>query len=362
MIKKYFSVLLIFCLSFSVFAQENIINVVFNEKHHDFGTIREEDGAVVTEFTFVNTSQQVIMIKNVRASCGCTTPTYSRQPIAPNDEGKIAVAFNAKGQRGHFNKTVTIQLGTDNDTRTETLSIGGTVLPIAKSAAESFPHKIGNLLFRENALYFGSIVKGAVVEKGLEVFNNSDSEQTLTFANIPAHISISIENAGQIAQKQSTLVKITFNSEKMKSWGDVSETIEVKINGKIVGEYALNAVVLEDFSKITQEQLLQSPIAVVSTKNLNLTTIKIGTKRTSKIELTNNGKSPLIIRDIKTDADYLNVKAAKNEVAAGKSVTLNVSVDATKLDVFKFRKQVQLITNDPKNSVITLTIEWQTEK
>jgi len=359
--KRFFYILLIFCLPISVFAQEKI-SVVFNERHHDFGTIMEEDGTVVTEFTFVNTSSQAIMIRNVNASCGCTTPLFTSQPIAPNGEGKISVAYNAKGQKGRFTKNVTVQLGTDNDTRTETLTVSGTVLPIAKATVESFPHKIGDLMFREKTLNFGSIVKGIAVERSFEVFNNSNIEQTLSFANVPAHISVSIDNNGKIAPKQKALVKMTFYSEKVKKWGDVSEKIEIKINGKTVGEYALNAIVVEDFSKITQKQLKQSPVAVVSTKNLNLTTIKIGTKRTSKIQLTNRGKSPLIIRDIKTDVDYLSVKATKNEVAAGKSVTLNIIVDATKLDAFKFRRQVQLITNDPNNSIITLTIEWQTEK
>ena len=359
--KKSIFLSLIFFLSLSVFAQEKI-SIVFNEKHHDFGSVREEDGNAVTEFTFVNTSNQVITIKNVRASCGCTTPTYSREPIAPNGEGKITVAYGASGRPGSFNKTVTVQIGTDADTRTETLTISGTVLAKAKSIEESYPHKIGDLLFRENALNFGSILKGTKSEKSFEVFNNSNSEQILEFANVPAHMTVTIEGAGKIASKQQTVVKVVFNSEKTKNWGENSEKINVKINGKIVGEYVLHSAVIEDFSKITSEQLKMSPVVVVNPKNLNLTTVKIGTKRSSKMQLTNNGKSPLIIRDIKSEVDYLSVKASKNEVPAGKTITLTVTVDAAQLDVFNFRKQVQLITNDPENSVTTLTIEWQTEK
>ena len=349
------------CLSLYVFSQERI-NIVFNEKQHDFGSVKEEDGAAITVFIFKNTSQQAIMIKNVHASCGCTTPTYSREPIAPNGEGKITVAYGTQGRPGMFNKTVTVQIGTDTDTRTETLSISGTVLPKGKTIEDSYPYKIGDLLFREKNMNFGSIIKGDISEKTFEVFNNSESEQILVFANIPAYISVSIDNAGKIASKQKALVKMIFDTEKTKNWGDISEKIHIKINGKHVGEYAFNAIIKEDFSKTTKEDLQQVPVAVLSTKNLNLTTVKIGTKRTSKIELTNNGKTPLIIRDIKADADYLNIKATKNEVAAGKSITLNISVDATKLDVFNFRRQVQLITNDPINPVITLTIEWQTER
>ena len=270
--KKIFSISLLLCLSFSIFAQEKI-NIVFSEKHHNFGTVREEEGKVVTVFTFINTSQMPITIKAVKASCGCTTPTYSREPVLPNEAGKITVAYGAQGRPGAFNKTVTVQIGTDADTRTETLTISGTVLPRGKSIEEGFPYKIGDLLFREKNMNFGSIIKGDISEKTFEVFNNSESEQILSFANIPAYISISVDNAGKIAPKQKALIKISLYSEKTKNWGDISEKIQIKINGKNAGEYALNAVVAEDFGKITKEDFQQAPAAVLSTKNLNLTTV-----------------------------------------------------------------------------------------
>ena len=363
--KSIFLSLMLF-LSFSVFAQQSAqqeqISVIFNEKEHDFGTVREEDGKVVTEFKFVNTSQFPVTIKSVKASCGCTTPTYSREPILPNGEGKITVAFGASGRPGSFNKNVTVQIGTDNDTRTETLVIKGKVLSKPKSIEESYPHKIGDLLFRENTLNMGSIVKGEVVEKAFEVYNNSDSEQTLTFDNVPAYMTISVDGSPKIAPQQNALIKVVFNSGKSKNWGSVSDKIQLKINGKVIGEYVFNAVLIEDFSKITSKQLQEAPAVVLNPKNLNLTTVKIGTKRTSKIQLTNNGKSPLIIRDIKNGVNYLKVSAAKNEVAAGKTIVLTVTVDASKLNVSKFRREVQLITNDPSTPVTTLMVEWQTEK
>ncbi|MDR0829159.1 MAG: DUF1573 domain-containing protein [Prevotellaceae bacterium] len=348
-------------LSCSLFAQDKI-SVVFNERTHDFGTIREENGKAVTVFTFTNTSNQVVAIKSVKTSCGCTTPSYSREPIAPNGTGEIKVAYDATGRSGNFSKNITVQIGNDTETKTESLNITGEVTPRPKSVQETYPFKNGDLLMREHILNFGSIIKGETAERTAEVYNNSEKEISLVFGNIPDFLTVDFDNSPKIAPKTKATIKFLLNSDKSKSWGDISANIQIKINGKIADQnYSIKAKINEDFSKISNEDLKNAPIAVINPKNINLTTIKVGTKRTSKIQLTNNGKTPLLIRTIKIDTDYLTVKPAKNEVAAGKSIDLNITVDATKLDAFQFRKQVKIITNDPVNSVITLMIEWQTE-
>ncbi|MDR2684643.1 MAG: DUF1573 domain-containing protein, partial [Prevotellaceae bacterium] len=138
---------LIFCFSLFVSAQDKI-SVVFNEKMHDFGTIREEDNKVTTVFSFINTSTKAITIKSVKASCGCTTPSYSREPVVPNGEGKVTVAYSASGRPGKFTKNITVQIGDDVDTRTETLTITGEVVERVKTVQESFVYTAGGLLRR----------------------------------------------------------------------------------------------------------------------------------------------------------------------------------------------------------------------
>ncbi|MDR1544108.1 MAG: DUF1573 domain-containing protein [Prevotellaceae bacterium] len=353
---------LIFFLSATIFAQEKI-SVVFNEMTHDFGVIHEEDGKATTVFTFVNNSAMPITIKSVKASCGCTTPSYSREVIAPHGEGKITVAYNAQGRPGKFTKNVTVQLGTDIDTKTESLTITGEVTPKMRSITESFAYKAGDLLLREQIVNFGSVFKSAAMEKITEVYNNSDREMVVTFGEVPDYIKVTFDGEPKLAPKTKTAVRFSLNTEKMKLWGDISQNISIKINGKTTENYTIKAKINEDFSKLTAEQLKNAPIAVADKKNLNLLTIKLGEKRSSKIKLTNAGKTPLLIRSVRSDIDYLIVKPSKEAVASGKSIDLNIMVDASKIpDEFPFRKQVQVITNDPVNPVLTLVIEWQTKK
>ncbi|MDI9357155.1 MAG: DUF1573 domain-containing protein [Chitinophagaceae bacterium] len=73
----------------------------------DFGTINEGD-VVTHTFSFKNSGTVPLVISSATGSCGCTIPTYPKEPIAPGEEGKIVVRFNSKGKPGVQNKNITI--------------------------------------------------------------------------------------------------------------------------------------------------------------------------------------------------------------------------------------------------------------
>ena len=98
----------------------------FEEVEFDFGTIAEGQ-TVEHEFKFTNSGQAPLIISNVQASCGCTTPDWTKTPIRPGDEGFIRVAFNSSARTGVQAPTVSIQANTSpNITR---LRLKGTVTP-----------------------------------------------------------------------------------------------------------------------------------------------------------------------------------------------------------------------------------------
>ena len=75
--------------------------------------------------------KEPLLLENVQASCGCTTPEWSREPIAPGATAPIKVGYNAYAE-GHFNKTVTILY---NNGQTKALIISGEVYKLPASAA-----------------------------------------------------------------------------------------------------------------------------------------------------------------------------------------------------------------------------------
>lgn len=78
---------------------------------HDFGKVKQ--GTPVThEFKFTNTGKVPLVITNVQASCGCTTPAWTKEPVMPGGQGFIKATYNAASP-GAFNKTVTVTANID---------------------------------------------------------------------------------------------------------------------------------------------------------------------------------------------------------------------------------------------------------
>ena len=102
---------------------EKVITV--NESVHDFGMISEDGGSVSAVFIITNNTDAPIIITGVRASCGCTTPEWTKEPIAPGKTGEVTATYHPKGRPGPFDKTVTIS--TDGEPSRITVRIKGTV-------------------------------------------------------------------------------------------------------------------------------------------------------------------------------------------------------------------------------------------
>lgn len=88
-------------------AAEPNTTIKFKSETHDFGTLKEGDAAEA-EFVFTNTGNKPLIITNVQASCGCTTPFWSKEPVAPGKTGIVKAAYGTQGRPGSFNKSVTV--------------------------------------------------------------------------------------------------------------------------------------------------------------------------------------------------------------------------------------------------------------
>jgi hypothetical protein len=81
--------------------------ISFAESKFDFGTIKE--GEIVKHtYNFKNTGNQPLLISDVRVTCGCTTPDWTKTPVAPGQSGFITAQFNSTGKVGQNNKVITV--------------------------------------------------------------------------------------------------------------------------------------------------------------------------------------------------------------------------------------------------------------
>lgn len=98
----------------------------FDSEEYDFGVVNEGD-VVKHSFFVTNTGKSDLIIIEAKASCGCTVPTWPKEPIAPGDTAPIKIEFKTAGKKNQQSKTVTLQTNTSKGV--EILKIKGMVTP-----------------------------------------------------------------------------------------------------------------------------------------------------------------------------------------------------------------------------------------
>lgn len=81
--------------------------ISFEESEYNFGDITQGD-VVEHTFKFKNTGTQPLVIDRIDVTCGCTTPTYSKEPILPGKTGTVVAKFNSAGKLGNQKKAITV--------------------------------------------------------------------------------------------------------------------------------------------------------------------------------------------------------------------------------------------------------------
>ncbi|HRH65977.1 MAG TPA: DUF1573 domain-containing protein [Bacteroidia bacterium] len=125
----------------------NAAEITFENEMHDYGTIKQgADGSC--EFKFKNTGKEPLIITNAKGSCGCTVPTWPKEPIMKGQTGTIKVHYDTK-RVGAFTKTVTLNSNAKNDPKT--LTIKGVVEASEENTDQTMPVKKTSGLPLENS-------------------------------------------------------------------------------------------------------------------------------------------------------------------------------------------------------------------
>ncbi|MBO7119275.1 MAG: DUF1573 domain-containing protein [Bacteroidaceae bacterium] len=95
---------------------ENYAEITFDTLRHNFGKFPKSEPLVRCTFPFKNTGTAPLIIHQAFASCGCTIPTYTKEPIKPGESGMIDVTYDGTDKfPGHFQKTITIRSNAVNE-------------------------------------------------------------------------------------------------------------------------------------------------------------------------------------------------------------------------------------------------------
>lgn len=345
---------LILCLPFANQAQTSKSRIAFEKLQHNFGTFKEELGVQTVDFNFKNDGTAPLILNNVQASCGCTTPEWTREPIAPGAKGLIKVSYDPRNRPGVFNKTIRVSSNAEN--ADVVLTIMGEVSPRARTIEEDYPNEIGPLRAKTNHLAFTTIKENQIRKDSVEIVNNSAQLVQLSFKTPPPHLN-AIFRPAKLAPKQKGYIVVTFDATKIKAYGFVMHRLYLNIDGQddYRNSIAVSTTLEEDFSKLSADELKSAPVVSYDSESFDFGDIKTGTKNEHVFTLKNAGKKDLIIRDVKSSCGCTAVSPSKNVVPSGESVPLKVVFDSTGKSG-RQNKTITVITNDPKNPTTILRI------
>ncbi len=333
-------------LSFAQLAEP----LYFREKSHDFGDIREADGPAVFEFSITNKSTRPVSILTVKPSCGCTTPDWTRQPIAPGSSGFIKASFDPKGRPGYFNKSLTVT--TDWDGTPLVLQIKGNVLnPTRANDPSSFSVVNGSLHLKSNSFNLDKVFINREAEPvSFPIYNAS--KDTIHFTEVVAPTYLKAVTPKRLAPGETSAVKITFDAKLKGQYGFVSENIELKTDDKEMPEksFSVYATVEEYFPKLSDEELAKAPVLTLSANIIKFGNVKAGTILDREIKISNTGKKELTIRHAQSNCSCLTVTPGLRVLKPGQETSMKITLD-TKGRTGPQNKSVTIYSTDPSNSV-----------
>lgn len=234
----------------------------FTETDFDFKNVAE--GAVAThEFKFKNTGNQPIVIANVQASCGCTTPDWTKTPVLPGKTGFIRAAYNSAGRPGQFSKTVTVTSNAKEQSMV--LSIKGTVVDkgeVVKNYSAAELAKSPKLTLDRTTQDFGKMESGQQPTARFTVKNTGKSDLEIGSITSSCYCVTAKSLPKALKPGQSAVVELQYAQRQVGQMNDVVTLHSNDITGSDP-KITLKANIVQS---LTQQSMLKEGGAAVPFK------------------------------------------------------------------------------------------------
>lgn len=322
--------------------------VTFDKTEHDFGEIVEGPPAIYT-FTFKNTGDKPVKLTSVKASCGCTTPSWTQEEVAPGQSGTVQASYDTKGRPGQFIKTITVQ-----HSASETpivLTIKGVVKGTAP-AADKYSEVDGSLGWAKRRESFGSVKSTDTPSLTFEVKNIGQSPVEFVEAiDLKPMFKVSF-SPKMLAPGQEGKVTLTLDGKAARAagWKHQSgfyEIIKLRTTDPVSAEKQL--VVNGSFEIVySPEELAKAPKAVFPVTEFDGGEVLEGQTVEYRFTVRNEGKSDLVIESVKASCGCTAVEPAEKVLKPGQSTSITARFDS-RGRLGMQHKTITVETNDPLN-------------
>jgi hypothetical protein len=352
--KNAFATFFLFTLTLSVLAQQ-AKQLQFKEESFDFGTVIEDNGPVTHEFVFTNNSSRPVKILTVQASCGCTTPGWSKETVDPGKTGFVQASFNPKGRPGFFNKSLTVT--TDLEANPIVLQIKGQVTNDAKPVETDFQIVNGALKLKNSAFNMGKVfIKDEYAVREFPIFNSGT--KPLTFTDkiaTPKYIKADVQPR-TLEPGTKGIVRLSYNGKMKNQYGFQSDNIEFTTNDEVnpVKAFSVYATLEDYFPELSSDELAKAPQLRLNSYALDFGNVKSSSTTVREVQFTNSGKKDLTLKSVQGNCTCINASVEKTTIKPGGTGTLKIAFDPQDRSGTQ-QKAVTIYSNDPRNPVQRVT-------
>lgn len=327
----------------------------FDKEVHDFGIVLWKHPATAT-FTIKNDGDKPLVISNVTTSCGCTEADWTKTPIAPGATGTVTSTFDAKAL-GHFYKDIGVYCNASN--RPIYLTMQGEVSADPKNYVLTHPYEIGQIRLNKDVIEFDDANKGDKPTMEILVANTSNEVYSPVLMHLPPYLE-AVAVPERIGKRGTGKIKVTLNTDKLPKFGLTTATVYLSryLGDKVSEENAIpvSAVLLPDFSHMTQHQRLNPPAVELSATEFSIPPLAENGKKKLTVVVKNVGKHDLEITDLQVFNPALGVQLKKRVLKPGMQTKMKITVYGKYLKRVKGVPRVLMITNDPNRPKIIVRV------
>ena len=292
------TLLLIFTLLTVTLAAVAQPRISSNKETHNFGQI-EWKKPVTVEYTITNTGNEPLVLTNVTTSCACAVADWTKEPIAPGAKGTVKASFDAKAL-GRFDKSIGIY--SNATPNLVYLKFTGEVVQEIKDYSKLLPYAIGNIRIDRDEFSFPDVYRGQQPSMTFSIANLSDRPYD--------------------------------------------------------NEIPVSAILLPDFSRMTEKDSLNAPSIHISETNIDLSIPLIKKNKVSHdILIANAGKTPLVISKLQVFNSSVGVRLKKTVIPPDGMTKLKVTIHKRDVGNKKHHLRILMITNDPLRPKVEINIK-----
>ena len=205
--KKKIAFLFLVCASVA-YSQLLGPKIVVQQPEHDFGDIVQGE-KVSHNFVVTNTGGDILIITNVRASCGCTAALPDKKELSPGETTNIKVEFDSKGRTGKQVKTVYVTSNDKDNPQVQLKFTGNIVKP---ETANLKAHSGPSLVVPETQYNFGKVPEGKVVDHIFSFTNDGNEKLTIEEVKTSCGCTAALLSKKELNPGEKGELKIELNT------------------------------------------------------------------------------------------------------------------------------------------------------